>query len=87
MKSKVVQVCHGRKCQSRFSPYILTRLQKDSEFYGYTNIELTSCLCRGRCEEGPVVEFDGHIEIRQNPIKASEILKKKVAEWKKLFDS
>jgi len=84
MKQKTIQVCHGKSCSERFSSYIFDRLQKDQEFYAYpSEVVIEKCLCQGRCEQSPTVVFDGDIQTRMNPIKASEILRKKVAEWKK----
>ena len=79
-----VKVCTGRSCSERNSKYIITRLEWDKEFYSYgEDVEIESCLCQGRCKEGPTVAFGNDIQIYQNPVKASEILRKKVAEARK----
>ena len=83
-----VKVCTGRSCSERNSKYIITRLEWDKEFYSYgEDVEIESCLCQGRCKEGPTVAFGNDIQIYQNPVKASEILRKKVAEARKRLQS
>lgn len=83
MSQYIVQVCHGRSCIERFSPCIRKRLDGDVVFYSYPEeIVIENCLCQNRCKEGPVVSFEKDIHVGVNPIKASEILKKKVQEWK-----
>lgn len=84
MSKKVVRICHGRKCRERFASYILTRLEKDLELSGDADVvSIETCMCQGRCIDAPVVVYDGHVECRQNPVKASEMLRKKLQEWKK----
>lgn len=83
MQEKIIKICHGRSCSERFSPYILSRLEADRDFYSYPEgLVFEKCLCQGRCKEGPVVVYDNDVQIYQNPIKASEILRKKVNVWK-----
>lgn len=79
-----VQVCRGKSCTERHSAYITTRLQADRGFYKYPeSLEIEDCFCQGRCKEGSTVVFDGDVQIHMNPIKASEMLRKKVEEWKR----
>ncbi len=63
----------------------MTRLEWDKVFYSYPD-ELTfeTCMCQGRCKEGPTVVYDNDIQVSQNPVKASEILRRKVNEWKRI---
>ena len=83
-----VKVCTGRACSERFSPFIQKRLEADKEFYKYGDgVEIESCLCQWRCKEGPTVVYGNDVHVGQNPVKASEILKKKVAEARKRFTS
>lgn len=84
---KIVKICHGKSCSERFSKYILTRLEADKEFYKYgENVKIETSLCMGRCNFWPNINIDGEIISGQNPIKSSEILKKKVEEWKKHYN-
>ncbi|MBP9811914.1 (2Fe-2S) ferredoxin domain-containing protein [Candidatus Gracilibacteria bacterium] len=83
MQTKIIQVCAGRACSEHFSPFIKKRLEADRGFYGYPEeVIIEDCLCQGRCKDGPTVIFDNDIQIGMNPIKASEILRKKVNDWK-----
>ncbi len=83
MQPKIIKVCTGKSCSERFSNFIMTRLEGDKAFYSYPE-ELTfeTCLCQGRCKEWPTVVYDNDVQVGQNPVKASEILRRKVAEWK-----
>jgi (2Fe-2S) ferredoxin len=55
----------------------------DRDFYAYpVELVIEDCLCQGRCKEGPTVVFDSDVQVRMNPIKASEMLRRKVGEWK-----
>lgn len=84
MSLLTVRVCTGNSCSERNSKYIITRLEWDKEFYGYgEDVHVESCLCQGRCKEWPTVSFDNDIQIYQNPVKSSDILRKKVAEARK----
>ena len=73
-----VQVCTWKMCSERFSSYIIERLEKDKDFFKLENLQVESCMCTGNCKNGPVALFDGDIQLRTNPIQASEI-----ARWKK----
>lgn len=69
-----VQVCTGKSCTDRFSPYIESRLQNDKKMYNFETLMIENCPCQWRCKEGPVVVFDGKIEVHMNGIKASKML-------------
>ena len=89
MQTINVKVCTGRSCSERQSGYINTRLDADREFYGYWDDEVVieTCMCQGRCKEGPTVVFGADIQIWQNPVKASELLRKKVTEARKRINN
>jgi (2Fe-2S) ferredoxin len=89
MQTINVKVCTGRSCTERQSTYIQTRLNADREFYGYSDDEVVieTCMCQGRCKEGPTVVFGADIQIWQNPVKASELLRKKVNEARKRINN
>lgn len=80
-----VKICTGRSCSERQSQYIHKRLESDREFYSYKEDEVTieTCMCQWRCKEGPTVTYNNDIQIWQNPVKASEFLRKKVNEARK----
>ncbi len=83
MNPLTVKICKWRSCTERFSPFIEKRLVADRDFYGYPEeLIIEDCLCQGRCKEGPTVVFDNDVQIYMNPIKASEMLRRKVSEWK-----
>lgn len=83
MQTKVVKICSWKSCTERFSPFIKKRLEADIGFYHYPEgIVIEDCLCQGRCKEGPTLVFDNDVQVGMNPIKASEILRKKVNDWK-----
>ncbi len=85
MQAINVKICTGRSCSERQSAYITTRLDADREFYGYWDDEVVieTCMCQGTCKEGPTVVFGADVQIWQNPVKASELLRKKVMEARK----
>ncbi len=77
-----VQVCTGKMCSERFSSYIIDRLEKDKEFFKTKNLEVEECMCTGNCKNWPAVLFNGELQLRTNPITASDI-----ARWKKQVQS
>ncbi len=88
MSSFIVKICKWRSCSERHADYIEKRVLADIDFYNYGDlVTIESCMCQGRCKEGPTVGFWNDIQVGQNPIKTSEILKKKVAEIRKRLQS
>ena len=87
MQAIQVKICTGRSCSERHSEYIRKRLDADREFYQYKDDELIleTCLCQWRCKEGPTLIFGKDVQIWQNPVKASELLRKKIMEARKRF--
>jgi NADH:ubiquinone oxidoreductase subunit E len=78
-----VKICKWRACTERFSPFIEKRLLADKDFYSYpADVIIEDCLCQGRCKEWPTVVYDTDVQTYMNPIKASEMLRRKVGEWK-----
>lgn len=84
-----VKICKGRSCTDRWSEYIEKRLIADREFYRYSDEEVAieSCLCQDKCKEWPVVVFNNDVQTHHNPVKSSEMLKKKVDEARKRLQS
>lgn len=83
MQNKIIKICSGKSCTERFSPFIKKRLEADKGFYGYPDeLIIEDCLCQWRCKEWPTVVYDNDVQVGMNPIRASEILRKKVNDWK-----
>lgn len=79
----IIHVCTGKSCSEKFSKYILSRLESDKKFYNYSEkIEIKEHICMWKCKEWPNIKINSEIFLSQNPIKSSEILKKKVEDWK-----
>lgn len=83
-------VCTWRSCRERQSEYILKRLGNDFCSLGEPDsVDISSTLCRGRCQEGPILveHYDDDTQIEHtynNPIKASKIFKHLFAQlWQK----
>lgn len=73
------KVCTGKACKARFSEYILTRIRNDqTKFDPEKKTTIEECTCLGRCTEGPNIMIDKELLTRMNPIKASELLQKKI---------
>ena len=84
MSLLTVRICTGRACSERYSAFIEKRLDADRAFYHYDeDVELENCLCQGRCKEWPTVVFGSDVHVGQNPVKSSEILRRKVDEARK----
>jgi (2Fe-2S) ferredoxin len=82
-KQKSLKYVLENRVLSDFLPFIKKRLEADIGFYHYPEgIVIEDCLCQGRCKEGPTLVFDNDVQVGMNPIKASEILRKKVNDWK-----
>ncbi len=68
-----VKVCTWNSCKSKFSEYILERLENDKKFHNLKNLDVETCACTWNCKRWPVIEVDWNIEKYMNPLKASEI--------------
>lgn len=79
-----MKVCTGRSCSERHSKYILARIRADkAKFDKEDKIDIVECGCQGRCSEGPIFYFDKELFTRGNPVKASEVFLRKLAEMAK----
>ncbi|MDD3303005.1 MAG: (2Fe-2S) ferredoxin domain-containing protein [Candidatus Gracilibacteria bacterium] len=78
-----IQVCMGRNCKDKYSEYILQRLERDKERFELNNVIVSGCSCLGKCEKGPTVMFDKHIEGNMTPTKASKMMMNKAGTGKK----
>lgn len=84
MSLLTVKICTGHSCSERYSPFIQKRLEWDAEFYAYgDDVTIETCMCQWRCKEWPTVVYGTDLQVGQNPVKASEILRKKVEEARK----
>lgn len=72
-----IQVCTGKSCKSRFSEYIIKRVEWDVKKFNLENITLETCPCLGQCKVWPNVIIDGKIENYCDPIKVSKIIAEK----------
>ena len=83
MQKKIVKVCSGKSCSERFSSFVKKRIEADRAFYSYPEeLIIEECLCQWRCKEWPTVVFDNDVQVGMNPIRASEVLRKKIQDWK-----
>lgn len=73
-----IRVCKWKVCGEKFSNYIISRLQNDVNRFNLKDIEIEETLCMWKCSEWPNVYFDNEFHTRVNPLKASEVLFKKV---------
>ncbi len=85
MSQLTIKVCKWRSCSERFSDFIEKRLISDTEFYHFSDdiASIESCLCQGRCKEWPVVVFNNDVQVAHNPVRSSEMMRKKVDEIRK----
>lgn len=77
-----ISVCNGKMCKSRFSEYILKRLNADIQKFNLEHIITEECPCLGQCKTWPNVVYDWKIENYQDPIKASKIMFEKTKQKK-----
>lgn len=84
-----VKICKGRSCSDRGSDYIEKRLIADKDFYRYSedDVAIETCSCQDKCKEWPIVIFNNDVQTYHNPVKASEMLKKKIEEARKRLQS
>lgn len=72
-----IQICTGKNCKSRFSEYILKRLESDIEMFQLKNIDVQTSPCMWHCEKWPNMKIDGKITHYNDPIKASKLMMEK----------
>lgn len=77
-----IQVCTGKSCKSKFSEYIIKRLQSDTEKFKLENVTIETCPCLWDCKIWPNVIVDGKKENYCDPIKISKIMLEKVKQRK-----
>lgn len=72
-----VQVCTWKTCKSKFSNYIITRLENDKQKFDLSSLIIEESPCMWNCKKAPNAIFGKQKEEYVNPSKAS----------KKVFDS
>lgn len=72
-----IQVCTGKSCKSKFSEYIIKRIQGDKERFNLENVNIETCPCLWECKQWPNVLIDGKRESYSDPIKISKIILEK----------
>lgn len=80
-----IKVCMWKSCKSKFAEYIIDRLKNDKIRFNLDKIEIEEVPCQWRCEDGPIVRIDKNMITKSNPIKASEMLFKRL-NWVKIND-
>lgn len=73
-----IKVCTGKNCKNKFSEYIVQRLQNDVNRFNLENVEVEEVMCQWKCEEWPIVRIDKNMLTKSTPIKASEMLFKRL---------
>lgn len=73
-----VKVCTWVSCKSRFSEYIVERLENDVKFSDLKNLKVEKCPCLWNCSKWPSILIDWKLEDRMNPWKASDLVNKKI---------
>jgi len=77
-----IQVCTGKMCKSRFSEYIIKRIESDIEKFKIQNISLEACPCLWSCKTWPNVVIDWKIEKYCEWAKISKIILDKINQRK-----
>lgn len=78
-----VKICTGKTCSGKFSKYITTRLERDTEFYKWKGVKIEESCCMWECKKSPSIKIDKETFNYVWPAKASELICKKIAEKKK----
>lgn len=73
-----VFVCSWKACSENFSNYILKRLKNDKEFYNIKDLEIEESPCMWMCSSWPNIKIDKEIFNNVTPIKASDLVLKKL---------
>jgi len=61
-------------CKSRFSEYIIKRLEADKLKFNLHSMMIETCACLGNCKQWPNALLDGKIESRCEPAKISKMV-------------
>ena len=73
-----IKVCCWSNCKSKFSEYILKRIENDKTKLELENLVIEKISCMWKCEDWPNISINWNIFSKQNPIKASQLVLKKL---------
>lgn len=78
-----VQVCNWKSCKSRFSEYILKRLESDKQKFSLETLNVENCPCMGLCKDWPNISIDWKVENHSEWARISKIVLEKLKVKKK----
>jgi hypothetical protein len=78
----IIKICNWNACKDRLNSYIIARLRNDIQKFNLTNVTIEEMPCMQMCEEWPIVRIDKEILKKANPIKASEMMFRRLS-WNK----
>ena len=69
-----IQVCTWGSCKSKFSEYIIKRLENDVEKFNYKKLDIEESPCMGKCKYWPNVKLNNwDILNKSEPAKISQL--------------
>jgi hypothetical protein len=74
----IIKICNWKSCQNNFNLYVIARLKNDIARFKLENIEIEEVSCFWMCDEWPIMKIDKEILKFATPIKASEMLFRKI---------
>ena len=80
----LVKVCQWKSCSAKFSKYIITRLENDTKFYDWKDVDIKESLCMWECKKSPNVMIDKETHNYAWPAWVSELVCKKIREKEKV---
>lgn len=76
--SMKVQVCKGSSCSGKYSKYITTRLENDTKFYKWKDVEVSECSCIWQCKKWANIKILNQTHNYMTPTKASQLILKEL---------
>lgn len=73
-----IQVCSGKSCTWKFSKYIKTRIENDTKFYKWKDVEVIDSPCMWQCKKWANIKIKNQTHNYMSPVKASEIISKEI---------
>lgn len=78
-----VHVCTGWSCKSKFSQYIIKRLENDTERFNYKKLEVIESPCMWGCKYWPNVKINNwEKQNKSDPAKVAQIVYKELTKKK-----